>query len=99
MATDYSDMAQSIVAALGGTTNIKSVAHCATRLRFSLRVQNAANKKTLEAIPGVLGTQIGAGTYQVLIGTNVADVYDSVIQSTGVSAGGEVDADEEDAKQ
>jgi len=98
MATDYKDMAESIVAALGGTVNIKSVTHCATRLRFGLRVQNAANKKTLEAIPGVLGTQVAAGTYQVLIGTNVADVYDTLIATTGVSAGGEVDADVEDAK-
>lgn len=98
MAANYEKMTASIVEALGGKENIKSVTHCATRLRFVLGSKALVDKKTLEAIDGVLGTQIAAGTYQVLIGTTVADVYDTLIEKTGVSGGGEVDADEEDAK-
>lgn len=98
MAANYEKLAASIVEALGGKSNIKSVTHCATRLRFNLVSKALADKKTLEAIDGVLGTQVGAGTYQVLIGTNVAEVYDTLIEKYDITGAGEVDADEEDTK-
>lgn len=98
MAADYEKLATSIVEAIGGKSNVKSVTHCATRLRFALKVNGLVDKKTLEAIPGVLGTQVAAGTYQVLIGTTVPEVYDTLIEKAGVTGGGEVDAAEEDAK-
>lgn len=98
MPKNYDAMVVSIVEALGGKRNIKSVTHCATRLRFNLQSNGIVDKKSLEAINGVLGTQVAAGTYQVLIGTNVAEVYDTLIEKTNVSGAGEVDAEEEDAK-
>ena len=98
MSANYEKMVEFIVEALGGKKNIKSVTHCATRLRFTLAEKALVDKKTLEAIDGVLGTQIGAGTYQVLIGTNVADVYDMLVELTGIAGAGEVDAAVEDAK-
>lgn len=96
MSAKYEKMVAEIVEALGGKTNIESVAHCATRLRFILVSKDHADKKRLEAIDGVLGVQI-AGTYQVLIGTHVGDVYDTLIEKTGIKSGGTLD-DEDDAK-
>lgn len=93
MLAKYEKMVEQIVEALGGTSNIESVAHCATRLRFILASNEAVDRRTLEAIDGVLGVQI-AGTYQVLIGTNVADVYDTLIEKTGIKNGGEVEEKE-----
>lgn len=93
MSANYEKMIAEIVQALGGKDNIKSVAHCATRLRFILVSKSLVDKKSLETIDGVLGVQI-AGTYQVLIGTNVADVYDTLIEKTGIKSGGEVEEEE-----
>ena len=36
MAKDYTDLAQDIVAHVGGKENITKLVHCVTRLRFSL---------------------------------------------------------------
>ena len=36
MAKDYNNLAEQIIAALGGKENIKNCFHCATRLRFQL---------------------------------------------------------------
>lgn len=92
---NYEELTKQIVSALGGVENIQSVTHCATRLRFALQAKDKADTKTIEAISGVLGTQIGAGTYQVLIGTNVGDVYEELLSIPGVNGKGEV-ADDED---
>lgn len=94
----YEELTKSIVEALGGKSNIKGVSHCATRLRFTLVEKNLADKDALEAIPGVLGTQIAAGTYHVLIGTHVGDVYQTLIENTNIRGGGDVDEEAGDSK-
>ena len=59
----------------GGTDNIESCIHCATRLRFTLKDGAKFDQASLKKVKGVLGTLIGSGYYQVLIGPNVGDVY------------------------
>lgn len=90
---NYDQLIKGIIDGVGGSDNIESVTHCATRLRFALHAKDKADTKKIEAIPGVLGTQIGAGTYQVLIGTQVMDVYSELIKATGVQGKGEVAED------
>ena len=34
---DYSELIQAVIAGVGGTDNIESCIHCATRLRFTLK--------------------------------------------------------------
>jgi PTS system beta-glucosides-specific IIC component len=89
----YENLCKQIVDAIGGVENIDSVTHCATRLRFALKNKELADKAKVEAISGVLGTQIGAGTYQVLIGTHVIDVYADLVKISGIEAKGEVSED------
>lgn len=91
----YEQLTKDIVSTLGGVENIQSVTHCATRLRFSLNSKDKSDKAKIEKINGVLGTQIGAGTFQVLIGTHVSDVYDELLTIPGITGKGEV-ADDED---
>lgn len=88
---NYSKMLETVIAELGGADNINSVTHCATRLRFALKDGARANMKAIEDVEGVLGTQISAGTYQVLIGTHVGDVYDEVVAIPGITGKGEVE--------
>ena len=47
--------AEAIVQQLGGPENIKSVTHCATRLRFELVDGSKVDDKAVGAIKGVMG--------------------------------------------
>ena len=77
-------IAEEVLAAVGGSENIVSVTHCMTRLRFVLKDQSIPNKKKLESIKGVMGTNIAGGQYQVIIGNSVGNVYKELIEISGV---------------
>ncbi|MEI8595178.1 PTS trehalose transporter subunit IIBC [Photobacterium sp. Hal280] len=66
---------EQLVARIGGEANIVSVSHCLTRLRFVLKDPKAASVPELEAIPMVKGCFTNAGQFQVVIGTEVDQVY------------------------
>lgn len=66
---------EQLVARIGGEANIVSVSHCLTRLRFVLQDPKAASVPELEAIPMVKGCFTNAGQFQVVIGTEVDQVY------------------------
>ena len=70
---------------IGGSANIASVSHCLTRLRFALVDTELASVKEIEKIPMVKGCFTNAGQFQVVIGTEVGDVYKSLVQITGNS--------------
>lgn len=93
MATDYTELCRDVLEHVGGAGNVTQVFHCATRLRFSLKDPARFDKDALSKVPGVLGTALGAGTYQVLIGNQVEKVYDQLValpEMAGI-AGGEID--------
>src|SRR6478736_1259573 len=74
-----SDTAADIVKSVGGASNIESLTHCATRLRFQLVDGSAVDQKVVEAIPGVMGAVPQAGNrYQVVIGGAVQTVYNDI---------------------
>ncbi|MBD8512045.1 PTS trehalose transporter subunit IIBC [Photobacterium sp. CAU 1568] len=66
---------EQLVARIGGESNIVSVSHCLTRLRFVLKDPKAASVPDLEAIAMVKGCFTNAGQFQVVIGTEVDQVY------------------------
>lgn len=99
MAKDYTQLAQDIVALVGGENNVASLTHCVTRLRFALRDEKKADTEKLKQLPGVVTVMIASGQYQVVIGAHVTDVYNAIGQSTGVKLSGEVDADEAGGKK
>jgi PTS system trehalose-specific IIC component len=74
---------QRLVELVGGSSNIASVSHCLTRLRFVLNETDKANIKQLEALPMVKGCFTNAGQFQVVIGTEVDEVYKVLIEITG----------------
>ena len=79
MSTDIRSAAEAILDGIGGAENITSLTHCATRLRFELADASKADKETLEAIPKVMGAvPQGGRNYQVVIGGDVATVYDEI---------------------
>lgn len=78
MAFDYASTARTLLELVGGESNVASVTHCMTRLRFVLRNQNKANKEKVEETPGVLRVIQQGGQFQVVIGNEVAHVYNEI---------------------
>ena len=80
MSKKYAELAQKIVRHVGGKENVKSVYHCATRLRFSLIDEDRADKEALLNVAGVSTVISSSGSYQVVIGPHVADVFEELEQ-------------------
>lgn len=79
----YQVTAREVVEAIGGSDNIKSVIHCFTRLRFSLKDDSIPDDDQVNQISGVLDVARANNQYQVVIGQTVDDVYDEVIKILG----------------
>lgn len=92
--TDYSELAGAIVSCVGGKENVKRLTHCATRLRFLLKDDSLVEEAKLKGTRGVLGTVNAMGTYQIIIGNTVGDVYRAIQNE---QLGGNVSADESDS--
>ncbi|CAE6889097.1 pts system [Vibrio sp. B1FIG11] len=74
-----------LIELVGGSDNIASVSHCLTRLRFVLNDTDKADTKQLDALPMVKGCFTNAGQFQVVIGTEVDEVYKVLIELSGKS--------------
>ncbi|KAB0322278.1 PTS trehalose transporter subunit IIBC [Vibrio diabolicus] len=74
-----------LIELVGGPDNIASVSHCLTRLRYVLNDTDKADTKQLEALPMVKGCFTNAGQFQVVIGTEVDEVYKVLIELSGKS--------------
>ncbi|PAB00311.1 beta-glucoside-specific PTS transporter subunit IIABC [Enterococcus canintestini] len=69
------EIASRVLAAVGGKENVNSVVHCATRLRFKLKDEDVADTKALKQDDDVIQVVQKGGQYQVVIGSQVGDVY------------------------
>lgn len=79
---DYRILAKKITENVGGSNNISNVYHCATRLRFTLKDDSKADKKTIESLDGVISVVESGGMFQVIIGNSVNEVYDALAEFT-----------------
>jgi PTS system beta-glucosides-specific IIC component len=87
-ASKYDTLADAILTGVGGESNVKSVTHCATRLRFQLNDQAKADKAAVEAAPGVITVVEAGGQFQVVIGNTVNNVYEAMTARSSVSSAG-----------
>ncbi|MDX7717927.1 PTS transporter subunit EIIC [Aeromonas caviae] len=78
MAINYADSAKQIVELIGGDSNVISVTHCATRLRFVLKEMGRVDKEVLKRVQGVITVIESSGQLQVVIGNHVGDAYREV---------------------
>ncbi len=81
-----------LVEFVGGNNNIASVSHCLTRLRFVLNEPEKADKKALEGLSLVKGCFTNAGQFQVVIGTEVDQVFKVLLEITGQEGASKDDA-------
>lgn len=86
---DHAKTAAGVLAGVGGEENVRSLVHCATRLRFVLKDESKADAAKLRATPGVITTAQAGGQYQVVIGNDVPEVYAAIgsISKIGAPAG------------
>lgn len=76
----YNQIAKEVIEALGGRENIRSVAHCATRLRVMVVDEAKIDKDKAENIDKVKGAFFNSGQYQLIFGTGTVNkVYDEVV--------------------
>lgn len=73
-------LASQIITAIGGPENVRSLTHCATRLRFELVDASKVDQNGLEHMQGVIGAVPQSGDrFQVVIGGGVATVYENIM--------------------
>ncbi|HEP1636345.1 TPA: sucrose-specific PTS transporter subunit IIBC [Streptococcus pyogenes] len=77
---DNRQIAAEVIEALGGRENVRSVAHCATRLRVMVYDEGKIDKEKAEAVDKVKGAFFNSGQYQMIFGTGtVNNIYDEVV--------------------
>lgn len=70
-------IAEQILRSIGGSDNVQSVAHCATRLRIETKDKNKIDVKRVEDIEKVKGSFFNSGQYQIILGTGLVNkIYD-----------------------
>lgn len=95
----YGELSESILQGVGGKENIKSVIHCATRLRFKLRDHSKADTEGLKNNPGVIMVVESGGQYQVVIGNHVSEVYQALVSKTGLGETSTTADDDDNSKE
>lgn len=89
---DYAKTAAGVLKGVGGEENVKSLVHCATRLRFILKDEAKADAAALKSTPGVITTAQAGGQYQVVIGNDVPEVYAEIGKISKFGGAGEAPA-------
>lgn len=94
---DYAKIASQVIANVGGKENIKSVAHCATRLRFQLKNNDLRNEEAISDLEGVKGVFLTQSQFQIIFGSGLVNlVCDEVQKQIGdVSSAGVEEEKEE----
>ena len=72
--------AKEILTLVGGSNNVNSLVHCATRLRFELKDNKKADKTALEGLSYVLSVVVSGGQFQVVIGPKVSSYFEEIMK-------------------
>ena len=79
----YEKLASFIINNIGGKDNIVNITHCMTRLRIKLKDNDKVNIEELESNNNIISCQKAEGKLQVIIGTQVGEVYEEIIKQIG----------------
>lgn len=80
MIMDYARIASLVIENVGGKGNIRSVAHCATRLRFQLRDNSLRNEAVISDIEGVKGVFLTQSQFQIIFGSGTVNLVCAEVQ-------------------
>ena len=95
---DHGRIASEVIKYVGGKDNIKSVAHCATRLRFQLRNNELRDEEAISDLDGVKGVFLTQSQFQIIFGSGLVNLICAEVQKQlGIS--GETREDKEQEKE
>lgn len=77
---DYAKIASQVIEHAGGRANIKSVQHCATRLRLQLRQNDLRNEEAMSDIEGVKGVFLTQSQFQIIFGSGLVNLVCEEVQ-------------------
>ena len=82
---DYAKIASEVIRLVGGKENIRSAAHCATRLRLQLRNNDLRDEAALSDVEGVKGVFLTQSQFQIIFGAGTVNlVCDEVQKQLGI---------------
>lgn len=84
----YSMLAKAILDLSGGEKNIAVVNHCATRLRLTINDGTKFQEEDIKALKGVMGVVNRGTEVQVIIGTEVGNVFNEFLKLGNFNKGG-----------
>ncbi|MBI9049941.1 MAG: PTS transporter subunit EIIC [Anaerolineaceae bacterium] len=79
-------IAEDVLAAIGGKDNVTQITHCMTRLRVNLKDLSLTDEEKIKSVKGVLGVAKAGGQFQIVIGNHVDMVYKEVCEIGGFAA-------------
>ena len=77
---DYAKTASLVIKYVGGKSNIKSVAHCATRLRFQLKDNELRDEEAISDLEGVKGVFLTQSQFQLIFGSGTVNLVCAEVQ-------------------
>ncbi|MFW7366946.1 PTS transporter subunit EIIC [Vagococcus fluvialis] len=75
------DLGNKLLNLMGGSDNISNLTHCATRLRPTFKDKSKVDVEGIKGLKEVVGVVDNDKSFQIIIGTNVGDIYDKVVLS------------------
>lgn len=82
----YEEFGKQIIELVGGKDNIEAVVHCMTRLRFTLKNRELADIDAIKALDNVIDVVSNKVSFQVIIGTEVAQIHPEIMQLLGLES-------------
>ena len=77
---DYAEIARQVIQNVGGRNNIRSAAHCATRLRLQLKDNDLRNEEAISDIEGVKGVFLTQSQFQIIFGSGTVNLVFAEVQ-------------------
>lgn len=77
---NYAEIARQVIEHVGGRDNIKSVTHCATRLRLQLRNNDLRDEEAISDIEGVKGVFLTQSQFQIIFGAGLVNLVCDEVQ-------------------
>lgn len=78
---EYTQLVKDIVKLLGGEDNIRNAFHCITRLRFECKNEALVDIGSIERLNGVMGVNYAKPQYQIIIGNDVGNCFDTLVKT------------------
>lgn len=71
----HNELAEEILRLVNGGSNIRTLTHCATRLRMEFNDRETVQSEMIEKLPGVISVVERGGQYQIVVGNDVQRVF------------------------